>query len=155
MNIYDEVSKMIDHPIIKPSADDYKKVQKFINTLTYSQCHELYILYIQSLPSSKMSVTSAGIFIDLELLSDTEFWGIVKTIFTIVAKKEEDDVDINIHNAYQNNPSTPDCDYSKLYEDLQLQPVDMKSTQPIISNYLELYDIQRYLPTIDDSETKE
>ena len=98
---------------------------------------------------------SAGIFIDLELLSDTEFWGLVKTIFTIVAKKEEDDVDINIHNAYQNNPSTPDCDYSKLYEDLQLQPVDMKSTQPIISNYLELYDIQRYLPTIDDSETKE
>lgn len=150
MNIYDEVSKMIDHPITKPTDDEYKKVQKIINTLTYNQCHELYILYIRSLPSSKMSVTSAGIFIDLELLDDSEFWGLVKTIFTVVAKK-----DINTTNDYQtDNTPTPDCDYSKLYEDLQLQPVVMKSSQPVISNYLELYDIQRYLPTIDDSESK-
>lgn len=151
MNIYNEVSKMIDHPITKPTADEYKKVQKFINTLTYNQCHELYILYIRSLPSSKMSVTSAGIFIDLELLDDNEFWGLVKTIFTVVAKK-----DVNTTNVCQTDDiPAPDCDYSKLYEDLQLQPVVMKSSQPVISNYLELYDIQRYLPTIDDSETKD
>lgn len=142
---------MIDHPITKPTADEYKKVQKFINTLTYNQCHELYILYIRSLPSSKMSVTSAGIFIDLELLDDNEFWGLVKTIFTVVAKK-----DVNTTNVCQTDDiPAPDCDYSKLYEDLQLQPVVMKSSQPVISNYLELYDIQRYLPTIDDSETKD
>lgn len=151
MNIYNEVSKMINHPITKPTADEYKKVQKFINTLTYNQCHELYILYIRSLPSSKMSVTSAGIFIDLELLDDNEFWGLVKTIFTVVAKK-----DVNTTNVCQTDDiPAPDCDYSKLYEDLQLQPVVMKSSQPVISNYLELYDIQRYLPTIDDSETKD
>ena len=151
MNIYNEVSKMIDHPITKPTADEYKKVQKFINTLTYNQCHELYILYIRSLPSSKMSVTSAGIFIDLELLDDNEFWGLVKTIFTVVAKK-----DVNTTTVCQTDDiPAPDCDYSKLYEDLQLQPVVMKSSQPVISNYLELYDIQRYLPTIDDSETKD
>ena len=98
-----------------------------------------------------MSVTSAGIFIDLELLDDNEFWGLVKTIFTVVAKK-----DVNTTNVCQTDDiPAPDCDYSKLYEDLQLQPVVMKSSQPVISNYLELYDIQRYLPTIDDSETKD
>ena len=44
---------------------------------------------------------------------------------------------------------TPNCDYTDINKDLYVDDnIKIKTQQPLVANYLELYDIQRSLPSL-------
>ena len=44
---------------------------------------------------------------------------------------------------------TPDCDYSSCNKELYLQEnIEINMQQPVVSNYLDLYEIKRSLPSL-------
>lgn len=161
---------------IKPSEEELKDVMNVVNNrLTYEQYKELYLMYIINLPKKKQSITSTGILIDLDKLDIPQFYNLENILCTLlfeikneqseqVAEQSEPIIEQNeqceqgaeqseqgeqgeicpepeLMNAHK------ECDYTMNDNIYETSPIEFETRQTHISNYLELYDIQRYLPS--------
>ena len=162
---------------IKPSEEELKDVMNVVNNrLTYEQYKELYLMYIINLPKKKQSITSTGILIDLDKLDIPQFYNLENILCTLLFEIKNEQVaepiaeqsepiieqseqseqvaeqseqgeqcetcpEPELMNAYK------ECDYTMNDNIYETSPVEFETRQTHISNYLELYDIQRYLPS--------
>lgn len=130
-----------------PSNDEYNNIMSIINNdLSQEQYKQLYIMFIMNLSEAKYSKTASGIMIDLKQLSLDEFYRLENIICefiyelnkTDIPQKQEEQIELK-----------PNCDYSSINNDLYVdESIEINTQQPNISNYLELYDIQRSLPSL-------
>lgn len=133
---------------IKPSGDEINNVMSIINNdLTEEQYEQLYIMFIKNLSKDKISITSSGIMLDLTNLSYEEFYKLENLICNFIYNG------LTIENNLQDKPVatvfTPDCDYSNCNKELYLQDnIEINMQQPVVSNYLDLYEIKRSLPSL-------
>lgn len=145
-----ELSKINNNKIqnnIKPTKTEYNHVVNVINTkLSKDQYEQLYELFIINLPKNKLSKTSTGIMIDLEILNIEEFYRLENIICDLLYETPNNDISEESH---MNMELTPNCDYSNINKDLYVnENIEINTQQPAVSNYLELYDIQRSLPSL-------
>lgn len=145
-----ELSKINNDKILKqipPSGDEYKNIMDIINTeLTIEQYEQLYIMFVTNLSSNKLSKTSAGILIDLQILSIDEFYRLENIVCDFIYENPHTTElqTVDIETVFKQ-----DCDYSSINEDLyRNENIQINTQQPAVSNYLELYDIQRSLPSL-------
>ena len=130
-----------------PSNDEYNNIMSIINNdLSQEQYKQLYIMFIMNLSETKYSKTARGIMIDLKQLSLDEFYRLENIICEFIfelnktdtPQKQEEQIELK-----------PNCDYSSINNDLYVdESIEINTQQPNISNYLELYDIQRSLPSL-------
>lgn len=132
----------------KPSPDEYRNLMQIINTdLSKEQYEQLYTLFIMNLEKKKVSKTSTGIRIDIQRLDLDEFYRLENIICDFIYELKRNS--INETKQIESQQLTPDCDYSAINKDLYVdESIEIKTEQPIVSNYLELYDIQRSLPSL-------
>lgn len=145
-----ELSKRNNDNILKqipPSGDEYKNIMDIINhDLTDEQYEQLYIMFVINLPEKKKNKTTFGILIDLQILSIEEFYRLENIVCDFIYENPHITTpsDINIETVF-----TQDCDYSSINQDLYRdENIQINTQQPAVSNYLELYDIQRSLPSL-------
>lgn len=145
-----ELSKINAEKIVNnvvPSKSEYDNVMTIINTkLTQEQYQQLYLLFIINLSENKFSKTTRSIMIDLEKLSTSEFYRLENIICDFIYEHPTND---SIQNEKQTMELKPDCDYSNINKELYVdENIEINTQQPSISNYLELYNIQRSLPSL-------
>lgn len=145
-----ELSKINNNKIqnnIKPPKNEYNHVVNVINTkLSKDQYEQLYELFIINLPKNKLSKTSTGIMIDLEILNIEEFYRLENIICDLLYETPNNNIS---EESLVNMDLTPNCDYSNINKDLYVnENIEINTQQPAVSNYLELYDIQRSLPSL-------
>lgn len=145
-----ELSKINNNKIqnnIKPTKNEYNHVVNVINTkLSKDQYEQLYELFIINLPKNKLSKTSTGIMIDLEILNIEEFYRLENIICDLLYETPNNNIS---EESLVNMDLTPNCDYSNINKDLYVnENIEINTQQPAVSNYLELYDIQRSLPSL-------
>lgn len=137
---------------IKPSGDEINNVMSIINNeLTKEQYEQLYIMFIKNLSKDKISITSSGIMLDLNNLSYEEFYKLENLICNFIYNGLV--IENNLQDNLQDNSVatvfTPDCDYSSCNKELYLQEnIEINMQQPVVSNYLDLYEIKRSLPSL-------
>lgn len=158
---------------IKPSEEELKDVMNVVNNrLTYEQYKELYLMYIINLPKKKQSITSTGILIDLDKLDIPQFYNLENILCTLLFEIKNEQSEQVAEQSEQGEPSIEqseptieqdeqceicpepelmnahkECDYTMNDNIYETSPVEFETRQTHISNYLELYDIQRYLPS--------
>lgn len=162
---------------IKPSEEELKDVMNVVNNrLTYEQYKELYLMYIINLPKKKQSITSTGILIDLDKLDIPQFYNLENILCTLlfeikneqvaepIAEQSEPIIEQSEQSEQVAEQSEQgeqcetcpepelmnthkECDYTMNDNIYETSPVKFETRQTHISNYLELYDIQRYLPS--------
>ena len=160
---------------IKPSEEELKDVMNVVNNrLTYEQYKELYLMYIINLPKKKQSITSTGILIDLDKLDIPQFYNLENILCTLLFEIKNEQVAEPVEQSEQipeqceqgeqseqdeqdeQSETCPEpelmnahkeCDYTMNDNIYETSPVEFETRQTHISNYLELYDIQRYLPS--------
>ena len=147
-NIYnDKINKSI-----KPSGDEINNVMSIINNeLTKEQYEQLYIMFIKNLSKDKISITSSGIMLDLNNLSYEEFYKLENLICNFIYNGLviENKLQDNLQDNSVATVFTPDCDYSSCNKELYLQEnIEINMQQPVVSNYLDLYEIKRSLPSL-------
>lgn len=147
-----ELSKINNTKIqskVKPSKFEYDNVMNIINNeLTKEQYEQLYSLFIVNLPVNKISKTSTGIMFDLEKLSIEEFYRLENIICDFIYETPTNTETISEQSIPEMN-LTPNCDYTDINKDLYVDDnIKIKTQQPLVANYLELYDIQRSLPSL-------
>ena len=132
---------------VVPSKSEYDNVMTIINTkLTQEQYQQLYLLFIINLPENKFSKTTRSIMIDLEKLSNAEFYRLENIICDFIYEHPKSN---DIQNENQTIELKHDCDYSNINKELYVnENIEINTQQPSISNYLELYNIQRSLPSL-------
>ena len=137
---------------IKPSGDEINNVMSIINNeLTKEQYEQLYIMFIKNLPKDKISITSSGIMLDLNNLSYEEFYKLENLICNFIYNGLviENKLQDNLQDNSVATVFTPDCDYSSCNKELYLQEnIEINMQQPVVSNYLDLYEIKRSLPSL-------
>lgn len=137
---------------IKPSGDEINNVMSIINNeLTKEQYEQLYIMFIKNLSKDKISVTSSGIMLDLNNLSYEEFYKLENLICNFIYNGLviENKLQDNLQDNSVATVFTPDCDYSSCNKELYLQEnIEINMQQPVVSNYLDLYEIKRSLPSL-------
>jgi len=103
-------------------------------------------MFLMNLPDkTKFSVTNIGIQMDVKRLSLNEFYHFENILCDFIYEIP--------HNDEQSKSDdltlTPDCDYSSLDKNLYKDDsLTINIQQPAVANYLELYDIQRSLPSL-------
>ena len=137
---------------IKPSGDEINNVMNIINNeLTKEQYAQLYIRFIKNLSQDKISITSSGIMLDLNNLSYEEFYKLENLICNFIYNGLviENKLQDNLQDNSVATVFTPDCDYSSCNKELYLQEnIEINMQQPVVSNYLDLYEIKRSLPSL-------
>lgn len=136
---------------ITPSGDEYKNVMDIINSrsLTSEQYEHIYIMFVNNLEKNKISKTSSGVFIDLKNLCIKEFYHLENIICELIYESPHEDLKSDICSDVVETVFKPDCDYSSINQDLYVnENIEINTQQPAVSNYLELYDIQRSLPSL-------
>ena len=137
---------------IKPSWDEINNVMNIINNeLTKEQYEQLYIMFIKNLSKDKISITSSGIMLDLNNLSYEEFYKLENLICNFIYNGLviENKLQDNLQDNSVATVFTPDCDYSSCNKELYLQEnIEINMQQPVVSNYLDLYEIKRSLPSL-------
>ncbi len=137
---------------IKPSGDEINNVMSIINNeLTKEQYEQLYIMFIKNLSKDKISITSSGIMLDLNNLSYEEFYKLENLICNFIYNGLviENKLQDNLQDNSVATVFTPDCDYSSCNKELYLQEnIEINMQQPVVSNYLDLYEIKRSLPSL-------
>lgn len=137
---------------IKPSGDEINNVMSIINNeLTKEQYEQLYIMFIKNLSKDKISITSSGIMLDLNNLSYEEFYKLENLICNFIYNGLviENKLQDNLQDNSVATVFTPDCDYSNCNKELYLQEnIEINMQQPVVSNYLDLYEIKRSLPSL-------
>lgn len=137
---------------IKPSGDEINNVMNIINNeLTKEQYEQLYIMFIKNLSKDKISITSSGIMLDLNNLSYEEFYKLENLICNFIYNGLviENKLQDNLQDNSVATVFTPDCDYSSCNKELYLQEnIEINMQQPVVSNYLDLYEIKRSLPSL-------
>ena len=137
---------------IKPSGDEINNVMSIINNeLTKEQYEQLYIMFIKNLSKDKISITSSGIMLDLNNLSYEEFYKLENLICNFIYNGLviENKLQDNLQDTSVATVFTPDCDYSSCNKELYLQEnIEINMQQPVVSNYLDLYEIKRSLPSL-------
>lgn len=135
---------------IKPSESEYRNVVNIVNTqLTQKQYEQLYSMYLINLPENRYSVTTIGIQMDAEKLTLKEFYHLENILCDFIYEIPHNQSDLSSLPQSENVPLTPDCDYSALNKDLYNDDsLTINIQQPAVANYLELYDIQRSLPSL-------
>ena len=137
---------------IKPSGDETNNVMNIINNeLTKEQYEQLYIMFIKNLLKDKISITSSGIMLDLNNLSYEEFYKLENLICNFIYNGLviENKLQDNLQDNSVATVFTPDCDYSSCNKELYLQEnIEINMQQPVVSNYLDLYEIKRSLPSL-------
>lgn len=135
---------------VKPSNSEYRNVVNIVNTqLTQKQYEQLYAMYLINLPENRFSVTTIGIQMDAEKLTLEEFYHLENILCDFIYEIPHNQNELTSLNQSENNALTPDCDYSALNKDLYNDDsLTINIQQPAVANYLELYDIQRSLPSL-------
>lgn len=139
---------------IKPSDSEYRNVVNIVNTqLTQKQYEQLYSMYLINLPENRFSVTTIGIQMDAKRLTLEEFYHLENIlcdfIYEIPHNQDGQNDFTSLTQSEETNTLTPDCDYSALNKDLYNDDsLTINIQQPAVANYLELYDIQRSLPSL-------
>ena len=136
---------------IKPSDSEYRNVVKVVNTqLTQKQYKQLYSMYLINLPENRFSVTTIGIQMDAEKLTLEEFYHLENILCDFIYEiPHGQSENTSLNQSEETNILTPDCDYSALNKDLYNDDsLTINIQQPAVANYLELYDIQRSLPSL-------
>lgn len=136
---------------IKPSDSEYRNVVNVVNTqLTQKQYEQLYSMYLINLPENRFSVTTIGIQMDAEKLTLEEFYHLENILCDFIYEiPHGQSENIPLNQSEETNTLTPDCDYSALNKDLYNDDsLTINIQQPAVANYLELYDIQRSLPSL-------
>lgn len=132
---------------IQPSEEEYLNIVHVVNTcLTQKQYEQLYSMFLMNLPDkTKFSVTNIGIQMDIKRLSLNEFYHFENILCDFIYEiPHSDDQSKN-----DDLTLTPDCDYSSLDKNLYKDDsLTINIQQPAVANYLELYDIQRSLPSL-------
>ena len=72
-------------------------------------------MFIINLPKNKLSKTSTGIMIDLEILNIEEFYRLENIICDLLYETPNNDISEESH---VNMELTPNCDYSNINKDL-------------------------------------
>lgn len=147
-----ELSKINNEKIqskVKPNKFEYDNVMNIINNkLTKEQYEQLYSLFIVNLPVNKISKTSSGIMFDLEKLSIEEFYRLENIICDFIYETPSTIENIQ-EQVITEMDLTPNCDYTNINKDLYINDnIKINTQQPAVANYLELYDIQRSLPSL-------
>ena len=136
---------------IKPSDSEYRNVVNVVNTqLTQKQYEQLYSMYLINLPENRFSVTTIGIQMDAKKLTLEEFYHLENILCDFIYEiPHGQSENILLTQSEETNTLTPDCDYSALNKDLYNDDsLTINIQQPAVANYLELYDIQRSLPSL-------
>lgn len=136
---------------IKPSDSEYRNVVNVVNTqLTQKQYEQLYSMYLINLPENRFSVTTIGIQMDAEKLTLEEFYHLENILCDFIYEiPHGQSENTPLNQSEETNTLTPDCDYSALNKDLYNDDsLTINIQQPAVANYLELYDIQRSLPSL-------
>ena len=136
---------------IKPSDSEYRNVVNIVNTqLTQKQYEQLYSMYLINLPENRFSVTTIGIQMDAKKLTLEEFYHLENILCDFIYEiPHGQSENIPLTQSEETNTLTPDCDYSALNKDLYNDDsLTINIQQPAVANYLELYDIQRSLPSL-------
>lgn len=136
---------------IKPSDSEYRNVVNVVNTqLTQKQYEQLYSMYLINLPENRFSVTTIGIQMDAEKLTLEEFYHLENILCDFIYEiPHGQSENTSLNQNEETNTLTPDCDYSALNKDLYNDDsLTINIQQPAVANYLELYDIQRSLPSL-------
>lgn len=136
---------------IKPSDSEYRNVVNVVNTqLTQKQYEQLYSMYLINLPENRFSVTTIGIQMDAKKLTLEEFYHLENILCDFIYEiPHGQSENIPLNQSEETNTLTPDCDYSALNKDLYNDDsLTINIQQPAVANYLELYDIQRSLPSL-------
>ena len=136
---------------IKPSDSEYRNVVNVVNTqLTQKQYEQLYSMYLIKLPENRFSVTTIGIQMDAEKLTLEEFYHLENILCDFIYEiPHGQNENTSLNQNEETNTLTPDCDYSALNKDLYNDDsLTINIQQPAVANYLELYDIQRSLPSL-------
>lgn len=136
---------------IKPSDSEYRNVVNVVNTqLTQKQYEQLYSMYLINLPENRFSVTTIGIQMDAKKLTLEEFYHLENILCDFIYEiPHGQSENTSLNQSEETNTLTPDCDYSALNKDLYNDDsLTINIQQPAVANYLELYDIQRSLPSL-------
>lgn len=136
---------------IKPSDSEYRNVVNVVNTqLTQKQYEQLYSMYLINLPENRFSVTTIGIQMDAKKLTLEEFYHLENILCDFIYEiPHGQSENIPLNQSEETNTLTPDCDYSALNKDLYNDDsLTINIQQPAVANYLELYNIQRSLPSL-------
>ncbi|MBR2022254.1 MAG: hypothetical protein IJ997_01035 [Mycoplasmataceae bacterium] len=135
---------------IKPLGDEFNNVTNIINNdLTKEQYEQLYIMFIKNLSPNKISMTGSGIMLDLNNLSCEEFYKLENLICNFIYNGLNNNIEDNSNENNLATVFTADCDYSNCNKDLYVQEnIEINMQQPVVSNYLDLYEIKRSLPSL-------
>lgn len=148
-----ELSKINTEKIkknIKPTGDELNNIMYIINNnLSKEQYEQLYILFIKNLSKDKISITCSNIMLDLNNLSCEEFYKLENLICNFIYNGLDSNNEKNTQGNNLATVFTPDCDYSNCNKELYIQEnIEINMQQPIVSNYLDLYEIKRSLPSL-------
>lgn len=132
---------------VKPCGDECNNLMNIINNeLNQEQYEQLYMMFIKNLTSKKISKTSSGIMFDLNTLTCEEFYKLENLICNFIYNVSHDNV---VNDNSLGTVFKQDCDYSKNNEELYKQEnIEINTQQPVVSNYLDLYEIKRSLPSL-------